>query len=105
MIARIWYGRTKAEDRAEYAAYMNETGIKALRSTPGNLQAMILSRLVENEAEFIVLSLWDSMEAIRSFAGDKPEVAVYFPEDEAFLKELDPQVHHYQVDFIQPDAP
>ena len=44
-----------------------------------------------------MLTLWDSMDAIRRFAGDEPERARYYPEDSEYLLELEPFVEHYEV--------
>jgi hypothetical protein len=53
--------------------------------------------------EFMTFSLWDSVEAIRRFAGDDIDSAVYYPEDERYLIERDATVSHYDVvDHIQP---
>jgi heme-degrading monooxygenase HmoA len=103
MIARIWYGRTRAEDVDEYTRYMERTGVVHHRATAGNRASMVLRRLDGDEAEFIVLSLWDSLEAIRAFAGDDPEVAVYFPEDGRFLLAKEPRVRHYEVAVAEHD--
>jgi heme-degrading monooxygenase HmoA len=97
MIARIWRGRTAAEHLDTYAEYMQKTGIEGLRATPGNRAALILRREVDGEAEFLVFSLWESWEAIRAFAGERPEVAVYYPEDERFLLEMEREVRHFEV--------
>jgi hypothetical protein len=48
-------------------------------------------------AEFTTLTLWDSMDAIRRFAGDEPERARYYPEDPEYLLEMTPFVEHYEV--------
>lgn len=103
MIARVWYGRTRAEHLEEYTRYMERTGVVHHRETPGNRASMILRRVDGDEAEFIVLSLWDSLEAIKSFAGDDPEVAIYFPEDEKFLLAKEPRVLHYEVAVAEHD--
>jgi len=97
MIARIWHGRTKAEHAHEYADYVNRTGVAQQRKTPGNLGSLLLRRIADDEAHFLVLSLWESMEAIEAFAGERPEVAVYYPKDEAYLLELEPHVRHWEV--------
>lgn len=97
MIARIWRGRTRAEHAGEYAAYVNETGVTQQRGTPGNRGSMIFTREQGDEVEFLVVSLWDSLEAVRAFAGERPETAVYYPEDERFLLNLEPEVRHYEV--------
>ena len=77
MIARIWRGRTRAEHADEYVAYVNETGVPAHRATPGNLGSMILRRDMDEEMEILVVSFWESMDAIRAFAGERPEVAKF----------------------------
>jgi len=51
----------------------------------------------EQGTEFITFSLWESEDAIRAFAGDDIETAVYYPEDERFLVEKEPRVRHFQV--------
>jgi hypothetical protein len=47
--------------------------------------------------EFVLMSLWDSYDAIKAFAGPQYESAVYYPEDKRFLLELEPQVAHYEI--------
>jgi heme-degrading monooxygenase HmoA len=98
MIARIWRGWTRAEDEAAYVAYLEETGARASRGTPGNLGFYILHRTVGDRAEFVTMSLWDSLEAVRGFAGEDVERAVFFPEDERFLVDRDLAVSHYELE-------
>jgi uncharacterized damage-inducible protein DinB/heme-degrading monooxygenase HmoA len=97
MIARSWDGITKAEQADAYAEYLSRTGVKDLAATTGNRGVYVLRRREGDEARFRVLSLWDSMEGIRRFAGDEPERARYYPEDERFLKALEPHVAHFDV--------
>lgn len=97
MIARVWTGRTPARLADEYLDYLDGTGVATCRTTPGNLGVQVLRRLRDDEAEFVFISYWESYEAIRRFAGPEPERARYFPEDERYLLELDPHVHHYEV--------
>lgn len=97
MIARIWKGRTPADRADEYVEIVTRTGIAAYRSTPGNRGAWLLRRIRGEVAEFQTLTLWDSFDAIRSFAGPEPEKAVYYPEDETYLLEKAPEVEHYEV--------
>jgi heme-degrading monooxygenase HmoA len=56
-----------------------------------------LRRTHEGNTEFLLISYWDSYEAIRAFAGDDLERAVYYPRDQEFLLELEPKVTHYEV--------
>jgi heme-degrading monooxygenase HmoA len=96
-IARTWRGRTRAQDLDAYTAYLEATGVPALRGTPGNERVLILRRVVGDEAEFWVISLWRDMASISAFAGTHPSRARYFPEDERFLLEMTPDVVHYKV--------
>jgi heme-degrading monooxygenase HmoA len=52
---------------------------------------------LEERTEFITLSLWSSMEAVRSFAGEDAERAVFYPEDDRYLIERETTVTHYEV--------
>ncbi|UCC87074.1 MAG: hypothetical protein JSV81_19820 [Anaerolineales bacterium] len=97
MIARMWHGVTRAADAQAYFNYLNQTGVPDSQATPGN-QGMYVLRKVEGDvAHFVLISLWDSWEAIQRFAGQDVERARYYPEDESYLLELEPTVTHYEV--------
>jgi heme-degrading monooxygenase HmoA len=97
MIARIWHGRTLDSLGNEYFDYVKKTGIKELRSTEGNRGVYVLRRVEDGISELWLISMWDSFEAIKKFAGPEVEKAVYFPEDEKYLLELEPYVQHFEV--------
>jgi len=97
MLARIWDGVTRAQDADEYVEYLRRTGVADLTSTDGNRGVFVLRREDGDRACFRLLSLWESKEAIRRFAGDEPERARYYPDDERFLLALPPAVEHYEV--------
>lgn len=97
MLARIWYGDTPESRGDEYFDYLMKTGVKDLRSTEGNRGVYVLRHVTGGRAEFIVISLWESLDVIRKFAGADVEKAVYYPEDQDFLRELEPNVAHYEV--------
>ena len=97
MIARTWRGWTRAEDADDYVAYLRETGMQAYRTTPGNQGAWILRRRQGDRVEFVTLSFWDSMEAVRGFAGSDPTRAVFYPEDDRFLVEREETVDHFEL--------
>ncbi len=99
MIARIWRGLTPVSKSEAYLTYLEHTGLKDYRSTPGNRGAFVLHRVQQDYAEFTLVSFWDSWEAIRRFAGEDYERAVYYPEDDAFLVNKTPVVYHYEVPF------
>jgi heme-degrading monooxygenase HmoA len=97
MIARTWLGRTDVEAGAAYLGYLEETGVRDCLETPGNRGVMVLRSMAGDEARFLFISFWDSMEVIRAFAGDDPERARYYDEDRAFLLDLPPTVDHFEV--------
>jgi len=76
MIARTWRGAVRHEDRDTYAAYMQDTGVAGYAATPGNRGVWMLRRDLDDVTEFVMFTLWDSMEAVRGFAGDDPETAI-----------------------------
>jgi heme-degrading monooxygenase HmoA len=98
MIARIWRGWVRTEDRAAYVEYIERTGMAEYRSTPGNEGAWMLARdLDDGRTEIVTLSFWASRDAIRGFAGDDIERAVYYPEDDRYLVDHEPMVSHFEV--------
>jgi heme-degrading monooxygenase HmoA len=97
MIARIWRGWTSAENAEAYTKYVEQTGIRGYRDTPGNEGAWILTRVEGDRCEFVTLSFWDSLESIKGFAGDDVERAVFYPEDDRYLIDRDLQVSHYVI--------
>src|SRR5918999_5062779 len=97
MIARIWAGAVRQADAEEYADYIRRTGFSEYAETPGNHGAWLLRRDEDGRSEFITLSLWASVDAIRAFAGDDIDAAVLYPEDERYLIDGKSTVTHYQV--------
>ena len=65
MIARMWHGRTKANDADEYLEYLHKSGIPDYRRTPGNRGAWVFRRIEGDVAHFITLTFWESRDAIR----------------------------------------
>ena len=97
MIARLWRGATAEARGDEYYRYLRETGLKEYRATPGNRGAHVFRRFREGRTEFLLISKWESWDAIRRFAGDEIEKTVYYPKDQEFLVSMDPTVDHYEV--------
>ena len=96
VIARTWRGWTKPEDADAYFEYVEETGGNASRATPGNKGFYILRRDDINRTEFLTMSLWESLDAIRAFAGDELEV-VFYEDDDRFLVDRERFVTHYEI--------
>lgn len=97
MIARIWHGRTEVSKADAYVSFLKQSGLPDYRSTDGNLGAYILRRIEGDEAHFLTLSFWKSLDAIKTFAGEDYEKARYYSQDKEFLLEFEPTVLHYEV--------
>jgi heme-degrading monooxygenase HmoA len=97
LIARHWHGAVPAPKGDAYAAYIRRTGVQDCRTTPGNRGVEVLRRTADGKTHFVFISFWDSMDAIRAFAGADVERARYYPEDRDYLLELEPTVTHYEV--------
>ena len=90
MVTRIWHGATPAAKSDEYLNLMRTVAIPDYRATPGNQGAYALRRIEGNTAHFLMVTFWESEEAIRAFAGDDIRVAKYYDFDKDFLLELEP---------------
>lgn len=97
MFVRMWHGRVETGKAQAYRAFLNRRAIPDYRATAGNLSAYILERQEGGVTHFITMTFWESMEAIKGFAGDDPELAKYYPEDRDYLLEFEPRVVHYEV--------
>lgn len=98
MIARVWKGAVQKHDGDAYAGYMQKTGVAGYSSTPGNRGVWMLRRDVGEHTEFLMFTLWDSLDSVKAFAGADYEMAVFYPEDDRFLVERDLLSTHYVVD-------
>jgi len=105
MLARTWWGATRADDAESYLDYLRRTGLAAYGRIPGHRRTLTLRRINGDRAEFLIVTLWDSLEAVRRFAGDDPGRAVFYPEDDHFLVARDDRVTHYEVVDMQPASP
>ena len=97
MIARTWHGRVPTEKADAYYAYLRRTGLADYAATPGNRGVTVLRRNDGAVTHFLLLTLWDSIEAIQAFAGPEYQVSHYYPEDDDYLLEREPFVTHYEV--------
>jgi len=97
MIARFWRGATTAANADAYLDHLRRTSITETATIPGNRGMQILRRITGERAEFVTIILWDSLDAIRAFAGDAIETAVFYPEDDTYLISKDLTVTHYDV--------
>ncbi len=92
MITRIWHNRGD-----EYPNLMRTIAIPDYRSTAGNKGAFALRRIEGDTAHFLMVTFWESEEAIRAFAGNDMSMAKYYDFDKDFLLELEPSSMHYEM--------
>lgn len=97
MIMRIWRGITPKEQADAYLRHLQQTALPALADYKGQLGAWVLRREQGDQCEFQVLTLWESRKAVQTYAGSKPERAVYYDEDDKFLLDMEPLVRLYEV--------
>jgi len=97
MIIRMWHGRVATSNSLTYREFLNRRAIPDYRSVPGNVSVLVLERVDGDVTHFMTLTMWESFEAIRRFAGENIETAKYYPEDKDVLLELEPTVVHYEM--------
>jgi heme-degrading monooxygenase HmoA len=97
MIARHWRGWTSAEDADPYEWLLREKVLPKLRALEGYRGGYILRRASGGEVEFVVINLFDSLDAVRAFAGPEYEAAVLEPEARRLLSKAEPTAAHFEV--------
>lgn len=97
MIARVWKGWTPPENADAYERLLREQVIPGLRRINGHRGAYILRQDGTDEAEFVVINLFDSLEAVEVFAGPDYAVPVFEPEARLLLSKVEPIARHYEV--------
>jgi heme-degrading monooxygenase HmoA len=96
-IARVWHGTVPTKKADSYVDYIRRTGFSDYTRTPGNRGAFIFRRREGDVTHVLTISMWDSIESIKQFAGDDYEKARYYSEDKEYLLEFEPNVLHYTV--------
>ena len=99
MIARIWHGWTKRQDAKAYEEMLRDEifpGI-AQRNIKGYHGAELFIREEGDEAEFVTLLRFDSMEEVKEFAGENQSKPVIYPKAEVLLTRMDEHSRHYQI--------
>lgn len=97
MIARTWQGRVPASKADAYYEFLQRTGLPDYQATPGNRGVFVQRRIHGDTAQFVLTTLWDSIESIKRFAGERYEEARYYPEDDDFLLERERYVTHAEL--------
>jgi heme-degrading monooxygenase HmoA len=97
MIARFWIARATPENATRYVEHLRNHVIPALRDVQGYAGAALLERDEAGEVEIVVMTWWESLDAVRRFAGDDHERAVVADEAAALLIGFDERVRHYEL--------
>jgi len=97
MIARHWRGLAKRTHADRYVEHLHRETFPTLATMPGFINATILKRSVEQGIEFLIVTHWQSLEAIQQFAGQDPEVAVVPESVQGMMLDYDRTVRHYEV--------
>ena len=99
MISRIWHGWTRPEQEEAYETLLKEeifVGIQS-RQIAGFRGIQLLRCNLDTEVEFITVMAFESLDAVRAFAGDDYEAAVVLPPARALLARFDARSQHYEV--------
>ena len=97
MIVRTWRGRVSKDRPDSYTRHFHDAVLPQLRIIDGFLGALLLRRETPDGLEFVVVTQWESLDAIKRIAGDNYEHAVIEPGDIAALESFDATVAHYDV--------
>lgn len=97
MIARHWRGWTEPQNADPYERLLKETVLPGLRKIPGYRGGYVLRFEADGETEFVVINFFDSLDAVKSFAGPDYTVAVFEPEARRLLSKIEPIARHYEV--------
>jgi heme-degrading monooxygenase HmoA len=99
MIARIWRATASHEKAGGYQRRFAATVVPHLKSIAGYGGAFLLRRKVDDGVELQAVTLWESLDSIRAFAGADPAMAVVDPEAQAMLTTFDTTARNYEVAF------
>lgn len=97
MISRQWCGLAKPEHADRYIQHLRHETFPVLKNIAGFVTASILRRKLDRGIEFLIVTHWESLEAITQFAGHDAEAAVVPDKVKEMMVEYDRVVRHYKV--------
>jgi heme-degrading monooxygenase HmoA len=97
----MWHGRVDSSKSDEYAEFMKQRAVPDYASVEGLQKLLFLRKNEKDVAHFLLVTYWDSMESVKKFAGEQPEKAKYYPEDDQFLLEKEELSALYEVFYEQ----
>ncbi len=96
-VIRLWRGRVAASNAVEYRAYQEQVGPPNYRTVPGIRRIYMLGRELGAQWEVAMLTFWESLGAVRAFAGDPVDQARYYTRDFDFLIDPPDKVEHFEL--------
>ena len=96
-VMRLWHGEVAIEKADEYERFMIERAAPDYGSVDGLIKLYFQRRNDNAIAHFLLVTIWDSLEAVTKFAGAEPELAKYYPEDDDFLLEREKHTSMYEI--------
>ena len=97
MIARVWKGWTTLQKADAYEAFLREKVIPGIRNIDGHRGVYVLRKQNGRETEFLVINLFDSLDTVKTFAGENYAVPVFEPGALELLSRIEPRADHYDV--------
>jgi heme-degrading monooxygenase HmoA len=97
MIARHWRGWTRIRDAEDYEKLLTTKVFPGLKSINGYRGGYVLRRDTPEESEFVVVNFFESLDAVRAFAGPDYTVAVFEPEAKTLLSRAEANAVHYEL--------
>ena len=97
MIARLWHGWTTREKADEYGELLRSRILPGIHRVRGYKGSYLLRKDGEDEVEFVTLTFFESMDAVREFAGEDYRTAVVPPEARLLLSRFDATSEHYET--------
>lgn len=97
MIARVWSAQTTPARAPDYVKYLTKKVLPLLRGLDGYGGTTLLERAVPDGVEVVVITYWQSIEALRGFTGEDVEGAVVANEAAALLTRFEERARHYEV--------
>ena len=96
-IMRLWHGEVNIEKADEYEKFMVERAAPDYSSVKGLLNLFFQRKDEKSKAHFLLITIWDSLASMKKFAGENPELAKYYPEDDDFLLEKEKYSSVYNI--------
>ena len=97
MIARIWHGWSTGESADAYERLVSEEVLPSIHRIEGFVGYELLRADPDGESEFVTVTYFESLDAVRAFAGDDYELAVVPPEARELLTRFEERSRHYEV--------